>query len=451
MKLGVIGAGYVGLTTAICLASMKHEISIFDIDNEKIKCVNEKKMPFFESGLEELLDVSVSKKFLRANNDLNILVQNTEGCFICVGTPTRNNSIDLSQIKSAVESLVTSIKNNEKKNYAIVIRSTIIPNTTREFVLPIISEKLKEQQFQLFVVPEFLREGNALDDFMNPDKIVIGSIENKKTTFVDDVFKNFKGKCDFIHTNLESAELIKYANNSFFSMLISFSNEIANISEKIPNVDPFQVLHALISDKRITSKRNDQKITPDMVEYLIPGCGFGGSCFPKDVKAILNYANEKNISTPLLKAVLDINDERPKKMISLCESILGNLENKKISLLGLTFKPETDDIRSSPALIAIDLLKNKNVKISIFDPLIKKNNSHLKLPNNSQLCESLTESIQDSEAALIFTKWDEFKKLDGDLLTKHMKRPVIIDGRGYLDKTKFQNAEFYKIGFVEKL
>ena len=451
MKLGVIGAGYVGLTTAICLASMKHEISIFDIDNEKIKCINEKKMPFFESGLEELLDVSVSKKFLRANNDLNILVQNTEGCFICVGTPTRNNSIDLSQIKSAVESLVTSIKNNEKKNYAIIIRSTIIPNTTREVLLPIITEKLKEQQFQLFVVPEFLREGKALDDFMNTDKIVIGSIENKKTTFVDDVFENFKGKCDFIHTNLESAELIKYANNSFFSMLISFSNEIANISEKIPNVDPFQVLHALISDKRITSKRNDQKITPDMVEYLIPGCGFGGSCFPKDVKAILNYANEKNISTPLLKAVLDINDERPKKMISLCESILGSLENKKISLLGLTFKPETDDIRSSPALIAIDLLKNKNAKISIFDPLIKKNNSHLKLPNNSQLCESLIESIQDSEAALIFTKWDEFKKLDGDLLTKHMKRPVIIDGRGYLDKTKFQNAEFYKIGFVEKL
>ena len=451
MKLGVIGAGYVGLTTAICLASMKHEISIFDIDNEKIKCISEKKMPFYETGLEELLEVNVSKKKLQTADDLNTLVQNTEGCFICVGTPTKNNSIDLSQIKSAVESLVSSIKNNEKKNYAIIIRSTIIPNTTREFILPIISENLKEQQFQLFVVPEFLREGKALDDFMNPDKIVIGSVENKKTTFVDDVFKNFKGKCNFIHTNFESAELIKYTNNSFFSMLISFSNEIANISEKIPNVDPFQVLHALISDKRITSKRNDQKITPDMVEYLIPGCGFGGSCFPKDVKAILNYANEKNISTPLLKAVLDINDERPKKMISLCESILGSLENKKISLLGLTFKPETDDIRSSPALIAIDLLKNKNAKISIFDPLIKKNNSHLKLPNNSQLCESLTESIQDSEAALIFTKWDEFKKLDGDLLTKHMKRPVIIDGRGYLDKTKFQNAEFYKIGFVEKL
>ena len=234
-------------------------------------------------------------------------------------------------------------------------------------------------------------------------------------------------------------------------MLISFSNEIANISENLQNVDPYQILKLLVADKRITSKIMNEKVTPDMAEYLIPGCGFGGSCFPKDVKAILNYANEKNISTPLLKAILDINDERPKKMISLCESILDGLENKKISLLGLTFKPNTDDTRSSPALIALDLLKNKNAKISIFDPQIKKNDSHLKLPNNSQLCDSLVESIQDSEAALIFTKWDEFKKLDGDLLAKHMKRPVIIDGRGYLDKTKFQNVEFYKIGFVEKL
>ena len=314
MKLGVIGAGYVGLTTAICLASMKHEISIFDIDNEKIKCISEKKMPFYETGLEELLEVNVSKKKLRTADDLNTLVQNTEGCFICVGTPTKNNSIDLSQIKSAVESLVSSIKNNEKKNYAIIIRSTIIPNTTREFILPIISEKLKEQQFQLFVVPEFLREGKALDDFMNPDKIVIGSVENKKTTFVDDVFKNFKGKCDFIHTNLESAELIKYANNSFFSMLISFSNEIANISEKIPNVDPFQVLQALVSDKRITTIIDDKKIVPGLDYYLIPGCGFGGSCFPKDIQALINYANDLGVDMNVLNGVWKTNLEvRPEK------------------------------------------------------------------------------------------------------------------------------------------
>ena len=317
--------------------------------------------------------------------------------------------------------------------------------------MPILNEIIPECNFGLTVVPEFLREGFALSDFMNPDKIVIGSENMDNGLFVEKIFDSFKKTCEIIHTNFETAELVKYTNNAFFSMLISFSNEIANISENLQNVDPYQILKLLVADKRITSKIMNEKVTPDMAEYLIPGCGFGGSCFPKDVKAILNYANEKNISTPLLKAILDINDERPKKMISLCESILNGLENKKISLLGLTFKPNTDDTRSSPALIAIDLLKNKNAKISIFDPQIKKNDSHLKLPNNSQLCDSLVESIQDSEAVLIFTKWDEFKKLDGDLLAKHMKRPVIIDGRGYLDKTKFQNVEFYKIGFVEKL
>ena len=449
MKLGIIGAGYVGLTTAICLASMKHEINIFDIDNEKIKSINEKKMPFFEPGLEELLDVNISKKILHGNNDLNTLVNNTEGCFICVGTPTKNNSIDLSQIKSAIESLVNSIKDNEKKNYAIIIRSTIIPNTTREVILPIITKKLKNEQFQLFVVPEFLREGKALDDFMNSDKIVIGSIENEKMTFVDDVFKNFKGKCDFIHTNLESAELIKYTNNSFFSMLISFSNEIANISEKIPNVDPFQVLQALVSDKRITTVTNDKKIVPGLNSYLIPGCGFGGSCFPKDIRAIQNFANLKNINTPILNAILAINAERPKKMVLFCEKILGNLKNKKITVLGLTFKPDTDDIRSSPSLDAIDLLLDKGSIVSAYDPVFKNQTETSILPKNCNHCMTMEESLDGSDAALVFTKWSEFESLDSKILKRSMNNPVIIDGRGFLDAKKFDNGTYFKIGYSE--
>ena len=449
MKLGVIGAGYVGLTTAICLASMKHEISIFDIDNEKIKCVNEKKMPFFEPGLKELLDVNVSKKKLQGSSDLNTLVKNTEGCFVCVGTPTKNNSIDLSQIKSAIESLVDSIENSEKKNYAIIIRSTIIPNTTREILLPIITKKLKEQQFQLFVVPEFLREGKALDDFMNADKIVIGSIQNKKDTFVDDIFKNFKGKCDFIHTNLESAELIKYANNLFFSMLISFSNEIANISEKIPNVDPFQVLQALVSDKRITTITDDKKIVPGLNSYLIPGCGFGGSCFPKDIKAIQNFANLKNVDTPILNAILAINDERPKKMVSLCEKILGNLKAKKITILGLTFKPDTDDIRSSPSLDAINLFLDKDSIVFAYDPMFKNQTKTSILPKNCNYCMTMEESLNGSDAVLVFTKWSEFESLDSKFLKRYMKNPILIDGRGFLDKEKFEAGTYFKIGYSE--
>ncbi len=449
MKLGIIGAGYVGLTTAICLASMKHEISVFDIDDEKIKYINEKKMPFFEPGLKELLDINVSKKKLQGSNDLNTLVKNTEGCFVCVGTPTKNNSIDLSQIKSAIESLVDSIKNSEKKNYAIIIRSTIIPNTTREILLPIITKKLKEQQFQLFVVPEFLREGNALDDFMNADKIVIGSIQNKKDTFVDGIFKNFKGKCDFIHTNLESAELIKYANNLFFSMLISFSNEIANISEKIPNVDPFHVLQALVSDKRITTITDDKKIVPGLNSYLIPGCGFGGSCFPKDIKAIQNFADLKNIDTPILNAILAINDERPKKMVSLCEKILGDLKAKKITVLGLTFKPDTDDIRSSPSLDAINLFLDKHSIVSAYDPMFKNKAETSILPKNCNYCMTMEESLNGSDAVLVFTKWSEFESLDSKFLKRYMNNPILIDGRGFLDKEKFESGTYFKIGYSE--
>ena len=344
MKIGIIGAGYVGLTTGICLASLGHKISIHDIDEEKLKKIKDKKLPFFERGLQEILEKVVSSGDLISEKDLENLVKNTDGCFVCVGTPTKNNSIDLTQITNSIKAITELIKNNDKKNYKIIIRSTIVPNTSKNKILPILQEELSELKFGLAVVPEFLREGNALDDFMNPDKIVIGSLDKDTTDFVKNIFEYFQDKCRIIETNLESSELIKYTNNAFFSMLISFSNEIANVSEKIPGVDAYKIMNALISDKRITTKINNENIIPSLESYLKPGCGFGGSCFPKDVQALLDYANKNNINTPLLQAVLDINAERPNKMILLAESILETLENKKISILGLTFKPETDDL-----------------------------------------------------------------------------------------------------------
>ena len=449
MKIGIIGVGYVGLTTAICLASMKHEISIFDINEEKIKQIREKKLPFFEKGLQEILENVISSKNLIPVKNLNELVDNTEGCFICVGTPTKSNSIDLTQIINAVKSLADSIKQNDKNDYKIIIRSTIIPNTARNTILPILSDKLYELKFGLSVVPEFLREGNALDDFMNVDKIVIGSSDENSMIFVKKIFQNFKGRCEFIETSLESAELIKYTNNAFFSMLISFSNEIANISEKIPEVDSHEILKALVSDKRITSIVNNERIVPSLESYLIPGCGFGGSCFPKDVQAILDYANKNKIKTPLLKAILEINAERPNKMVILSESILGTLKNKKVSILGLTFKPETDDLRSSPALDAIEILLEKGANISTFDPILKSKPDLVKLPKECKICSRIEDALRDSDVAMIFTKWSEFKSLDTKFLKQFMKNPIIIDGRGFLDKEKFDAGTYFKIGYSE--
>ena len=449
MNLAVMGAGYVGLTTAICLASQNHRITIFDIDNEKIKQIQNKKLPFFENGLQEILEDVISSKNLVAVNNLNQLVENTNGCFICVGTPTKDDSIDLTQIIDATESLANSINENNKKNYQIIVRSTVIPNTTRNTILPILNERLSKQEFGLCVVPEFLREGRALDDFMNPDKIVIGNFDKNSVLFVKEIFKNFKDKCKFVETNLESAELIKYTNNAFFSMLISFSNEIANISEKISGVDPYEILNALVLDKRITSIVNNEKIVPNLASYLIPGCGFGGSCFPKDVQAILDYANKHKIHTPLLKAILNINAERPNKMVLLSEYILGELKDKKISILGLTFKPETDDLRSSPALDAIQILLEKGANIFAFDPILKSKPNSIKLLQNCTVCTTIEDALKDSDIAMIFTKWPEFKSIDSKFLKQFMKNPIIIDGRGFLDKEKFDSGTYFKIGYSE--
>jgi UDPglucose 6-dehydrogenase/GDP-mannose 6-dehydrogenase len=312
-----------------------------------------------------------------------------------------------------------------------------------------LNERSSEQEFGLCVVPEFLREGNALDDFMNPDKIVIGSFDKNSTLFVKEIFKNFKDKCEFVETNLESAELIKYTNNAFFSMLISFSNEIANISEKISGVDSYEILKALVLDKRITSIVNNEKIVPSLASYLIPGCGFGGSCFPKDVQAMLDYANKHEIQTPLLEAVLNINAERPNKMVLLSEYILGELKDKKISILGLTFKPETDDLRSSPALDAIQILLEKGANIFAFDPILKSKPNFIKLLQNCTVCTTIEDVLRDSDIAMIFTKWSEFKSLDSKFLKQFMKNPIIIDGRGFLDKEKFDSGTYFKIGYSE--
>ena len=449
MKIGVVGAGYVGLTTGICLASLKHKIIIFDVDEGKLEQIRKKNLPFFEKGLQEILEKVVSTGDLIPQNDINKLVNETDGCFICVGTPTKNNSIDLTQIINSVKAITESIKDNQKKNYKIIIRSTIIPNTSKNVILPILNQELSKLGFGLAVVPEFLREGNALDDFMNPDKIVIGSSDNDTKLFVKEIFSDFKDKCEFIETNLESSELIKYTNNAFFSMLISFSNEIANISEKIPGVDPYNILKALISDKRITSKINKEKIIPSLESYLIPGCGFGGSCFPKDVQALLDYSNKNNVDTPLLKAILDINAERPNKMVLLAESILSTLKNKKVSILGLTFKPDTDDLRSSPALDAINILLKKDAKVFAFDPILKSKPDMIKLPSGCNLCYNLEDALKNSDIAMIFTKWEEFKLLNSELLKQFMSNPIIIDGRGFLEKEKFDVGTYFKIGYSE--
>jgi len=447
MKLGVIGAGYVGLTTAICLSSIRHSITIFDIDKNIISSLKNKKIPFYEPDLQELMDSVISSGRLHTADSIDKVVRNTNGVFVCVGTPSKpDGSIDISQILSAVKDIAQSIKNNNKKNYTILIRSTIVPYTTRQFILPLLNI-VKEYKVNLCSVPEFLREGQAVSDFMNPDKIVIGFKNLNGKNFARKVFQYFKKRTLFIETNFQTAEMIKYTNNAFFSTLISFANEIANISEKISGIDTFEVINALIADKRITTLMQKQKIVPEFTTYLFPGCGFGGSCFPKDVKAITAYASSVNAATPLLNSVLTINEERPRQIVLLAESLIGILKSKKISVLGLAFKPNTDDLRSSPSLEAIKILQKKKAVISVYDPVVRYTKLKSFGISNVNTCTTIEKCLKNSDLAIVFTKWEEFKSINSKLINKHMRHPLIIDGRGFLDKNKFREKEYYKIGY----
>ncbi|QLH02213.1 UDP-glucose 6-dehydrogenase [Nitrosopumilus cobalaminigenes] len=448
MNLGVIGAGYVGLTTGICLSSLGHKITIYDLVDEKIKLISEKKLPFYEKDLEELLDKTISSQNLIPTSNIDEMIKNTDGCFICVGTPSQqNNSIDLSQVLSSIKLVCEHLKKLQKNDYVIMIRSTIVPSSTKSHILPMVNQILDNSSYGLCLIPEFLREGEAVSDFMNPDKIVIGSINLKSEVFAKKIFESFN-QATILTTNPETAEMIKYANNAFFSMLISFSNEIANIAEKTTGIDTFEVLRALVEDKRITTKIQDQKIKPGLESYLLPGCGFGGSCFPKDVRAILQYASAKNVNTPLLNAVMEINDERPSLIISLAEKLLLSLKNKHVTILGLTFKPDTDDIRSSPAFEAIRLLNDKEAKVFAYDPNLSNDSSKNKFTSFT-LCSTLESSIENSDLVILFTKWNEFKNLDQNILDKFMNSPLLIDGRGFLDSSKFDENVYHKIGFTK--
>ncbi len=448
MNLGVIGAGYVGLTTGICLSSLGHKITVYDLVDEKLKSLSEKKLPFYEKDLQELLDKTISSQNLIPTSNIDEMIKNTQGCFICVGTPSKqNNSIDLSQVLNSIKLIAEHLKQLQKKDYIIMIRSTIVPSSTNSHILPMLDKILDRSSYGLCLVPEFLREGEAVSDFMNPDKIVIGSINENSKNFAKKIFESFD-QATILTTNPETAEMIKYANNAFFSMLISFSNEIANIAEKTTGIDTFEVLQALVEDKRITTKIHDQKIKPGLESYLLPGCGFGGSCFPKDVRAILQYAATKNVNTPLLNAVMEINDERPSLIISLAEKLLPSLKNKHVTILGLTFKPNTDDIRSSPSFEAIRLLNDKEAKIFAYDPNLSSDLSKNKFTNFT-LCSTLESSLENSDLIILFTKWDEFKNLNQDILNKYMNSPLLIDGRGFLDSSKFNDNVYHKIGFTK--
>jgi UDPglucose 6-dehydrogenase len=414
MKISVIGTGYVGLVTAACFAEIGHEVICFDVVKEKVDMINSGISPIFEDGLDSILKKHIGRN-LSAQTDLRKAVISTDLSFICVGTPSKKNgSIDLRYIKEVSAQIGFVLR--DKNYHLVVVKSTVIPETTEKIIVPILEKSSKAkagENFGICVNPEFLREGKAIFDFLNPDRIVIGEFNSESGDLLYSIYKDFK--CPILRTNLKTAEMIKYASNAFLATKISTINEIGNICKKM-GIDVYDVADGMGFDSRISR------------QFLSAGPGFGGSCFPKDISALIAKSKEIGYRPILLESVLNVNKCQPLKAVELARRKLGTLKNRKIGILGLAFKKNTDDVRESPAIPVIRKLLGRKSEVYVYDPKAMENAR--KIFKDSIKYEASPERIiKKCECIIIITEWDEFRGLD-------YSGKRVIDTRYIIEKKK---------------
>ncbi len=434
MKITIIGTGYVGLVTGVSLAALGHKVYVVGRDKSKIDKINAGNSPFYEPGLDILLKKVLSKKLLQATVDLEKSVITSKVVIIAVGTPTADNKIDLSQIIKSSEQIGSAIK--KSKDYKVVaVKSTVVPTTTEKVVKPQI-EKLsgkKIGKFGLCMNPEFLREGQAVEDATKPDRVVIGAYDKKSAEVFLKIYQ--KVKTPKLITNLRTAEMTKYASNALFATLISYSNEIARICEGIGDVDAKEIWDGVHLDKRLTPIVGRKRIRPAVNSFIFSGCGYGGSCFPKDTKALAHFAQGIGVEPQIIKNVIEVNRTQPERMVKLLKSVIKNLKNKKIAILGLSFKPETDDLRESPSIPVIKMLLKENANVIAHDPAVKEIKGL-----NINFAKTIKDAINNADAILLMTAWNEYKKIKPELFKKMTTKPLLIDGRRIFDKKEFTDA-----------
>jgi UDPglucose 6-dehydrogenase len=433
MRIGVFGAGYVGLVTAVCLAEMGHKLQVVEIDESKVEKLNLGINTIYEPGLDELLVRNVKRGNLKFTSDSSSAIQYAEVIFLCVGTPPLpDGSADLSQVDSAINKIIEYTQDNEYK--LVVIKSTV-PVGTANRLNNIIKTAANERNFEIEIAsnPEFLREGSAVNDFMNPDRIVIGASSERGSAILCKVYDDFD--CPKVVTNLESAEIIKYASNSFLATKISFINMVADLCEEV-GADVSVVARGMGYDKRIG---------PD---FLRAGIGFGGSCFPKDILAFIDAAEYYDLDFSLLKEVITINNKRPQRLVSKLKGVIPDLKDKTISVLGLAFKSNTDDVRESPSAKVISLLMSEGATVKANDPLAIENfmATYKDLSSRVILNTDIIETLRESHAVIILTDWDDYKKIDWEDARKIMKEHIIIDARNMLDQSKPMNFHYIGMG-----
>jgi len=437
-RVSIVGMGYVGLCTAIGFANKAYNVTAVDKDPKKVASINKGAPHFYEPNLEQLLQEANKKGYLKGMLDTEQAITNTDITFITVGTPSNpDGSINLTQIEGAATEIGKAL--TKKDDYhLVVVKSTVVPGTTENVVKPLLekhSGKTCGSNFGLCMNPEFLREGSAVHDAQHPDRIVIGEHDKKSGDTLQTLYQNLhEERIPTIRTNLPTAELIKYANNAFLATKISYINTIANICEKIPKADITTVAQGIGLDKRINPR------------FLRAGLGYGGSCFPKDLKALIAFSKQNNYNPTLLQSVQKVNQQQINHTLELIEKELGELSNKKIAILGLSFKPDTDDMREARSIPIINQLLSKGAKITAYDPVAIPNAKKI-FKNRIQYTTSPINCLKDADCCIIVTEWQEFKKLKPEDFKQNMKTPILIDGRRIYNPEEFSNKlKFAAIG-----
>ena len=426
-KICVIGTGYVGLVTGTCFADLGNSVTCLDVDETRISKLHKGIMPIYEPGLQEVVEQNVKAGRLVFTTDYEKAVKDAEIAFIAVGTPSGvDGEADLQYVRQAAESIADLVADR-----IIVVNKSTVPVGTGDWVAEVIQKRRNGKPLDLNVVsnPEFLREGSAINDFMQSDRVVLGSENRAAAEKVAELYAPLR--CPVLITDLRTAEMIKYASNAFLATRISFINEIANVCEEL-GADVKVVAQGMGLDKRIGSA------------FLDAGLGWGGSCFPKDVKALAHMAVLHGTHPQLLQAVMEINRNQRRRIVYKLRKALGGLNDTTIGILGISFKPNTDDIREAPALEVIHLLENEGAHIKAYDPQAMENAANV-LPK-VKLCENPYQVAEGADALILVTDWNEFKQVDFTRIKSLMKNPVIMDGRNLWDEKTLKNMGFQYFG-----
>lgn len=421
MKILIIGTGYVGTTTGLIFCELGHKVTGLDLDEQKIQALQTGKLHFYEPGLEDLLKKHIEVQNIIFTKDTQTAIKENDLIFICVGTPQGpDGSVDLTYVKNVAETIGQHIN-----QYKVIVTKSTVPVGTAELITKVIEENQTAPiPFDVVSNPEFLREGSALQDALNPDRIVIGTTSETARTIMRELYKDFH--CPIVETHPKSSEMIKYAANSFLALKISYINELARVCDQL-----------VINVKDVSNGIGlDHRINP---HFLKAGMGYGGSCFPKDVNALIQTAKEQGNPLSILEAVVKVNSEQPIYFIRKIKQALGgDLKNKTIAVLGLSFKANTDDTRESPSFILIDRLLEEQATIKTHDPIVK-----LGVPHQFSTIE---ETVSGANALVICTDWDDYKHLNWASIKPLMKQYYIFDGRNMIDKEKVKKLGFHYFG-----